>query len=123
GGEIGTLQTLAATDVDDVCVSWCNGDRADRPGALFVEDRIPGAAVVRGFPDAAVHDADVEHIRLLWDTRARLRTAGAKRSDHPPSHLLKQRWVNTLSVERRSESERCNDGENELAAEGEHDGS
>ncbi len=44
GREVGTMQAFAAADVDDVGVGGRNGDRADRPGRLVVEDRLPRRA-------------------------------------------------------------------------------
>ena len=53
--EIGTLQSLAAADVDDVRIGRRDGDRADGSGRLIVEDRIPGAAVVGRFQTPPLH--------------------------------------------------------------------
>ena len=54
-GEIGAMQSLAAAYINDVGVGGGHGDGADRLRRLGIEDRVPGAAVVVRFPDAAIH--------------------------------------------------------------------
>src|SRR5205807_1606641 len=54
GGEIGSLQTLATADVDDVGVGGRHGQRAHRAGRLVIEEGLPGAPVIGGLPDTAV---------------------------------------------------------------------
>ena len=73
-GEVGTMQSFTAADVDDLRVGGRDGDGADRAGGLLVEDRLPGAAVVGGLPDAAVDRADVEDVGLAGNAaEARVR--------------------------------------------------
>src|SRR5207237_419135 len=67
-GEVGTNYACAAADVDDVRVGGGDGDGADRAGALVIEERVPGRAVVGGAPDAAVIEADVRDVRLAGDS-------------------------------------------------------
>src|SRR5207248_3053692 len=86
GGEIGTLQTFAAANVDDVRIGRRNGDRADRAGRLIVEDRRPDAAVVGRLPDAAVVHADVEKARLSRHAGRGDGASAAKWSDAAPTH-------------------------------------
>src|SRR4029453_8757952 len=82
GREIGTLEAFPAAEVDAVRVRRSDGNRADGAGALLVKDRIPRTAVIRGLPDTAVHDADVEQVWLGRHTGAGFRATRAKRSDH-----------------------------------------
>src|SRR5260370_40621378 len=65
GGEVRALQPFAAAYVDDVGIGRRNGDGADRARVLIVEDRLPGAARVRGLPYAAVNPRHVQNIGLL----------------------------------------------------------
>ncbi len=88
--EVGPRQPFAAADVDDVRIGRRDGDPADRSGRLIVEDRLPGAAGVGRLPDAAVHHADVEGVRLARMAGGRLGPPGAKRADVAPPHLGEQ---------------------------------
>ena len=85
-GEIGADDTCAAADVDHVRIGRCDRDGSDGARGLFVEDRHPVGAVVRGSKDAAVIVADVEHIRLAWHAGQRTRAAAAHRSYVAPVH-------------------------------------
>src|SRR5262249_51448174 len=95
-GEIGTLQALAAADVNDVWIRRSHGDRAYRTGRLLIEDRLHRPAVIRRLPDAAVVDANVEHARLGGHARDRFRTSAAKRADVAPAHLAHQAGIELL---------------------------
>src|SRR5439155_9583751 len=85
GGQVGPLQTLAAADVDDVGLGRGDGERADRSGRLVVEDRLPGPSGIRGLPDAAVVDTDVEDVRLAGHSRGADGAAAPEWADHPPT--------------------------------------
>jgi hypothetical protein len=98
GSEIGTLQALAAADVDDVRIGRRNGEIADRASGLVVKDRLPCAAGIGRFPDAAVIDADVENIRLRWYAGGTDSAAGASRSDQSHAHILVERAVDALCI-------------------------
>ncbi len=65
-------------------------DGADRAGRLVVEDRRPGPAVVGRLPDAAVHRADVEDVRLRRDAGRGLGPSAAERADVAPVQLGEQ---------------------------------
>ena len=88
-GEIGTLESFAAADVDDVGIGGSDGESADGAGGLVVEDGVPGAAVVGGLPDAAVADADVEDVGLGGDALGGFGASGAQGSDGTPAHFGK----------------------------------
>ena len=77
----------ARADVDDVRIRGRDGDRADRAGALVVEQRMPGRAVIGGAPDAAIVEADVSHVRLAWHAGHGAGATGARRADLAPVHL------------------------------------
>ena len=95
-GQIRPLQSLAAPDVDDVRVRRREGDGADRPARLVVEDREPGAPVVGRLPDAAVDDADVEDVGLARDAGGGFGAAPAKGPDVAPVHLVEKLRRETL---------------------------
>jgi len=96
--EVRALQPFAAADVDDVGIGRGNRERADRAGRLAVEQRRPGAPVIRGPPYAAVIDADVEQVGLTRHARRRHRAAAAKRADRAPVQLGEERRVVLLGL-------------------------
>ena len=81
------MQALAATHVDDVWIGWRYGQCAYGTGRLVVEDGLPDAAVIGGFPDSAVVCRHVEDTRLAGDAFGGNRAAAAVRTDHAPSHV------------------------------------
>src|ERR1700722_1480060 len=87
-GKIWTVEALAAAHINDVGVGRGYRDGADRLRRLVIEDRVPGAAVVVRFPNAAIDLADVEHIRLAGDARRGPGATAAKWADHAPVHVL-----------------------------------
>ena len=104
--QIGTMQSFATADVDDVRIRGRDRDRADRAGRLLIEDRLPGAAVVVGLPHSAIHRADVEDIRLAGNAGDRARASAAKWADVAPMHLGEERRIDLLGGRRaRKEKE------------------
>ena len=85
--EVRTLEPFATAHVDDVRIRGREGDGADGPRWLLVEDGIPRAPVIIGLPHAAIHRTDVEHVRLVGNAHRGLGTTGAKRPDHSPAQL------------------------------------
>ena len=85
--EVRPLQSFAAADVDDVWIRWRDGQRADRPDGLVVEERRPHAAEVRRLPHPAVDRRHVEDVRLAGHTAGGHRAATLKWADHAPAHL------------------------------------
>src|SRR5713226_4290585 len=97
-GKIGTAQAFTTTDVDCAGARGSNGERSNRAGRLIVfwlivENRIPGAAEVRRFPNPAVIRRHVEDIRLARDAGNRNGAAAAKRADQSPVKILVHRRV------------------------------
>src|SRR5579863_1919455 len=86
--KIGSVQSLAAADVNDVRIGGGHGDRTDRLRRLVVEDRVPRAPVVVRFPYPAVHLRHVENIRLAGHASGGARSATAKRPNHAPAQVL-----------------------------------
>src|SRR5262249_27202027 len=95
-GEIGTMKTLAAADIQNVRIGRSDGDRSDGLRGLAVEDRIPGSAGIVAAPQAAVDLGDVQDHRRSGDARHRPGAAAPERADHPPAQILKRRWSNLL---------------------------
>ena len=96
--QVGTMEALAAADVDDLWIRGRDGDVANRTGWRRVEDRMPRAAVVVGFPHAAVVGADKEHSRLRRHADTADRAARAERSDQAIAELLIERRIDSLHV-------------------------
>ena len=105
-------QPFPAADVDDVGIGQRDRHPADRSGRLVVEDRLPRAARVGGLPDAAVHHADVERVRLARNAGGRLGPSGAIRPDVPPPHLGEETRVHLRRLLRGyGDDERTGQGE------------
>src|SRR5208282_5302346 len=67
--EIGAAQAFTTADVNRVGTRRRDRERSNRTCGLVIEDRIPGAAEVGGFPDSAVVRRHVEGIRLARNAR------------------------------------------------------
>ena len=85
---------FARADVNDVRRRRRDGDRADRADRLLIEDRLPRAPRVGGFPDAAVDRAEIEMLRLVRHAGDREHAAAAKRADQPPRKIVVETGVN-----------------------------
>ena len=96
--EIGTDDSRAAADIDNVGIGRRYRDGADRAGGLLVEQRHPGRAEVGRSPDAAVIEADVEYVGLAGHARERPRPPCPGRPDGAPVHLGVKSPVNRLSL-------------------------
>ena len=83
-GEVGARESLAAAYIYGIGIRGGDGDRADRLRGLVIEDWLPGASRVGGFPDAAVHLRHVEGVRLIGDTGSGARASAAQWSDPAP---------------------------------------
>ncbi len=110
--QVGTVQSFAAGDVDDIGIGGRNLDGADRAGCFMIEDRRPGPAEIGGLPYAAVHRADVEDIRLAGHTRDCTGAASAKRPDVAPMQLAQQVWgsIAGFGLEERSQGLQTGEG-------------
>ena len=113
GRQVGSLETLATSYIDDVRIRQGDGDGTDRAGGLVVEDRSPDAAVVGRLPDAAVDDADVEHVGLTGNPRCGLRATTPERPDHAPMHLVEQVGIVLLSDQLRLVACQRNEAKND----------
>ena len=105
-GEVGPLQALARSDIDDVGIRRRDGDRPDGAGRLVVKDGAPDPAVVGRLPHAAVADADVEDVGLRRNARDGPGAAGPVGADRPPAHFAEHPLVEGLGCKRG----RCDDG-------------
>ena len=85
GGEVGTDDTGARTDVDDAGIGRRHRNRADRARGLLIEQRLPVGAVISRAPEAAVVEPDIEDGRMTGHPARGARAAGAAGSDGPPA--------------------------------------
>src|SRR5208283_4394935 len=104
--QIGTMQTFAAGNIDNVGIGRRDFDGADGASRLAVEDGLPGAAKVVRLPYATVHRADVEDIRLAGHTGDSASASSAKRAHVAPLHLAEQAGIELLCVGQGSDSEK-----------------
>src|ERR1700693_3433717 len=86
--EIGPMQALTATDINDVGIGRGNGDRSNRLRAFVIEDGIPSPPIVVRFPTPAIYLPDVKHIRLAWNFRSGASASATKRANHSPTQIL-----------------------------------
>ncbi len=102
--QIGTMQSLAAGDINDIWIGGRDFNRPNRAGRLLIEDRLPRPPEVVGLPDTAIDRANVEDVRLAGNAGDSARAATAKRADVPPLHLAEKLGVDRLRVCRRNEA-------------------
>ena len=81
------MQSLTAGYVYNIAIGGRNRDCADRLRILPIENRIPGATIIRRFPNPAIDLAHVENIRLIGNTGGGACATSAKRADHAPMHI------------------------------------
>src|SRR5665213_2146736 len=81
------MQAFTAGYVDNVAVGGSDGDGSNGLRGLFVENRIPGAAVIIAFPHPAVYLADVKDIRLLNHAGCGAGASAAKGTDETPVQI------------------------------------
>src|SRR5262249_8906465 len=94
----------ARTDINDAGIRGRHRDSADRPGGFFVEERNPGRTEVRGAPDTAVIETDIEHVGLAWHTGKCSRSAGPRRTDRAPLHVGIKPLIDGSSCRQRGEN-------------------
>ena len=63
-GDVRAHVGLAGAHKEHLGITVGDGDGADRSDRLIVEDRLPGAAGIQGFPDATVDGSEIEVLRL-----------------------------------------------------------
>src|SRR5882724_136836 len=107
-GDISADASFAGSRVNDVGIGIGDRDAADGGGGLFVEERIPGDAAVRGFPNTAGNGAKVIGIGLARDTGDGQDPAAAKGTDQAPLHAGVGFWINGRSGGRTSGLLRAN---------------
>ena len=87
-GEIGSLQTFTAADVQHIRIGWRDFNGTNRSRRLRVEDRLPCASCVVGLPHTAIGDSHVEDVRLSGHTHCALGAAGTEGADLTPTDAL-----------------------------------
>ena len=84
---------LASSRVDRLRIRWRHRDRPDRSHRLFVKDRHPDRASIRGFPDAAVDRAKIKSGRVARHSCHGDRSTSTEWADESPSEAVDQlRW-------------------------------
>src|SRR5262245_55892783 len=89
-GEVGAMQPLAATDINNVGVGRRYSQRPDGTCGLIVEDRLPGAPEVVCLPHPAVAHADIEDVGLAGNSGDGARASSPKWADRAPVQRLEQ---------------------------------
>jgi hypothetical protein len=84
---------FARADIHHVGIGLRHGDRADGGDGLSVEHRHPRAAGIDGFPDAAVHVAEVELVRTSGHAAHRVDASATEGADHAPMEAAVERRI------------------------------
>jgi hypothetical protein len=84
GGEVRSNIRLAGSCINGFGIGWGNSYRADRSDGLVIEDRIPDRSCVGGFPDAAIHRAEIKRRWIARHTGDRYCASAAERADQSP---------------------------------------
>ena len=87
---------LARSNIKHVRIRRRDADCPDRWHGLRVENRIPGAARIFRFPDAAADRAEIESVRLPRHAADGIRAAAAERPNHSPVQPGKKAFGNLL---------------------------
>ena len=82
--KVRALQSFPAADIDHIRIRRRNGDGADRPRRLVIENRVPRATVIVRLPHSAVHLPHVKHAGLAGHAGGSAGASAAKWADHPP---------------------------------------
>ena len=82
--QVGSVQSLAATNINRIRVRLCNSQATNRARRLIVKNRIPRMAVVGRLPHAAIVHADVPNVGLADHTVNPNCSPSAKRTNVPP---------------------------------------
>ena len=110
-GKIRPAQAFAAADINRVRIRRRDCQSSNRTSWLTIENRIPGLAEVRRFPNSAVVRRHVEDIRLARNAGNRHRASAAKRADHAPAEFLVHSRVILLGGKRERKEQHTEQGE------------
>ena len=105
----------------DVCIRWCDRERADGRGGLVVEDRVPVQSAVGGLEDTARGRAGEDRVRVARHTGHRV-DAVPRRPDVSERHGRKERGQSWLRADDRGRYEREERGEREAHQEADRAG-
>ncbi len=94
---------FARAGVENVWVRWRDFERSDGCDGLAVENGSPDGAGIVGFPDAAIHAAEIEGRAAARDTTHRNRPAAAEGPDGSPFKAAEKARRNLLSCCGRTE--------------------
>src|SRR5690349_10986686 len=104
-GQIGTLQSFATADIDDVWIGWRYRNAPDRAGRLIVENRIPRAAIVIRLPNSTVHLRHIENTRLRRNARQCTHATSTAWADAAPVKRAKEFRIELLRNRHRGNSD------------------
>ena len=94
--EVGAMETLACTRIQDIWMRRGHGHIADRAGSCLVKNGGPGTSVVICFPYSSIIDPYVEYVGLGRDTHGTHCAPCAEGADHPVAQALVLRWCDRL---------------------------
>ena len=93
GRQVRSNIRLASSCVDRLRIRWRNRDGPDGGHRLFIRNRRPDSAGIRGFPDAAVDRAEIKSCRVAGHSRDGDRAASTERANQSPFEGADQlRW-------------------------------
>src|SRR6266850_1957076 len=107
-GDISADTSFAGSRINNVGIGIRDRDAANGRGGLLLEERIPGDASVRGFPNSACDGAKVIGIGLARDSGDGQNASSAKGPDQTPLHAGVGFWINGRSGGRTSGLLRAN---------------
>src|SRR5579859_4374171 len=84
------------TYINDVGVRWRRSNRSNRGNRLRVKNRLPCAACVVRFPNAAAHTSKIVGVRLPSHASDRQHASATKRSNRAPTQLLEKLRIDLL---------------------------
>src|SRR5260370_9278169 len=91
---------MAGADVNDTRTGVGDRDAANGGGGLLIEERIPGNATVRGFPNAAGDSAKIVSVWLARDSSHGQGPAATEWADEAPFHSAVGFGVNRIGDRR-----------------------
>ncbi len=98
--QIRPVESFSRAYIDDVGMSKRNRNISYRSGGGIIENGIPGAAVVIGFPDPAIIDPHIKDVRLGWYPHPSHGAAGPEGAGQAVFQFLVVGLINGLSYQR-----------------------
>lgn len=108
GSKVRSNVGFPGADVNDFRSGGSDGNCADRSNGLMVEDRRPGYAGVRGFPDAAIDCTEVKRIGIAGNSCCGDGAASAEGTDEAPLEAAEEIGRDRLGAQRRKSEAKKN---------------